>query len=600
MTSIYKYGCYFFLVLILACIYQIYTNLPIDRIERYHFNKDNKNIENDKEIYDYIIIGSGSSGSVLASRLSENPKLKILLLEAGGSDCELKILIPAMFYQLFKTSYDWSYSSTKQVNSNNQKLFIPRGKVLGGSSSLNAMLYVRGSSKDYDNWEKLGHKGWGWKDVLPYFKKSQNHLNPFSKSNKDNKSINKTNETLHGTTGKWNINSNPETNIIQKYVYKAFKNLYKLNEIEDFNNNEYPLEGISNLEVNIKDGKRFSLAEAFLNKDVLGRKNLFVRIYAHVKRIIFDDSKRAVGVEVYYSNLNKTDTIYVSKEVILSAGAINSPQILQLSGIGDENLLKRLNINVVHANEQVGRNLQDHPFIANMFQLNEALSMSNFDNFPNSILALLQWLIFGIGPLSHSTIDVVAFFHSEINKKENSDWPDMQFLSISTIFRNKEKENFNDLENGGFTVLPILLNAKSLGYVYLNTSNFMDPPLIDNNLFSVKDDFDKILEAFKKLRNLHRYDKDLNKIVKGEFYGNETLNTDAEIETYIKNFTALLFHPVGTCSMGTVVDDNLRVKGVTGLRVVDASVMPIIPRANTNAPSVMIAEKAADMILNGS
>jgi len=589
MCKIIKYGCYSFIILFAGIVFQIYLNYPVDRIENYHTNKDNKNIENNKEIYDYIVIGSGSSGTVVASRLSENSNLKVLLLEAGGSDSEIKIHIPVLLAELQGTDVDWAYSSTLQIHSKYIHLFMPRGKVIGVSSSLNAMLYVRGTPRDYDNWESLGHKGWGWKDVFPYYKKLEHHLNP------------RGNQTYYGDSGNVKISINNGLDYVSQLLYKAFKTLYKVQEIDDFNTIDKPVEGISLADATIHNGKRYGVADAYLNKEVLERKNLFVRIHAQVKRILFDDSKRAIGVEVYYSNHNITDTIYVNKEIICSAGAINTPQLLQLSGIGDTKMLKKLKINIVHDNEQVGENLQDHPYLSNMFQLNKPLSLHFYRNFPYDVIAILQWLLFRSGPLSNSVITNIGYFHSNINKKEkeNMEWPDMQYLSSSALIRKPEVDNYDHIENGGYTAFSVLLNPKSRGYVTLASADFTDYPRIDPNLFGNKDDLYKMVEAYKRFRNLPNQSPELKEITKGAFHpeGGE-IKTDHDIEEHIKKFTDLLYHPVGTCSMGTVVDEKLRLKGVNGLRIVDASIMPQIIRGNTNAACIMIGEKAADMILN--
>jgi len=562
-------------------------SLPIDRIETYHKQKNNMvvNKHGDKEVetYDYIVIGAGSAGSVVASRLSEHRWNNVLLLEAGGSDNDLNIKIPALFAELFNKEFDWFYHTVPQIHSNNISVYIPRGKVLGGSSSMNAMLYVRGTSRDYDNWEKLGHKGWSWKDVLPYFKKSEQHSNP------------NRNKTFHGSSGKWIISSIKEVDYVERLVYNAFKKIHNLKHIEDFNAVEEPTEGASFHDTNVHNGNRFSLADAFLGQEVLERSNLYIYTHAHVKKIIFDESKRAIGVEVFFQKYNKSKTIYVKKEIILSAGAINSPQILQLSGIGDEELLNRLNITIVYSNSQVGQNFHDHICVANLFQLKEPLSLHKYTHFPYNIIALLQNLLFGKGPLATANVHKDAYYHSSVNKKEKSDWPDMQLTGLNAIFR-RYYENFDNIENGGYTLGHAILNPKGRGYVAIQSNNFKDKPLIDPKIYENKDDYDRMLEAFLTHRDLPNYDEDLKRVTKGEFFGGDKYETKEDIENYIKNYTSLLYHPVGTCSMGTVVDERLRVKGVTGLRVVDASIMPVITRANTNAPTVMIAEKASDMI----
>lgn len=565
-----------------------------NRLEKYHYNYNSKNIENDKEIYDYIIVGAGSAGCVLANRLSEDSNKKVLLIEAGDVDNDVKIHTPTLATHTWISYADWAYESVPQERISNNKIYTPIGKTLGGSSSINAMIYMRGSAYDYDSWEKLGNKNWGWKDVLPYFKKSEN--------NKDNK-----NPEYHGNNGPWKIENGKISNTDQ-IMMEALSKKLNIPINEDVNGDKYQKEGVYKHQFNTFDGKRQSLAEAFLTKEVLQRKNLFVQVNTEVIKILIERRKDnnsntnvAVGVKVI--NKNSIRDIFAKNEVILSSGAIKSPQILLLSGIGDENDLKKHNIDVIYHNKEVGKNLQDHLTTFVTFEPKD--KSDSFHSVENSMIQFLFELkeyFFNNrnGWLSKSVSGLNAVVRSSVAKKNSEEAPDIQIMGLpgqipySPFYIDHSSKSY---PNGALSYIIINLAPKSFGHVSLSSGNFRDQPLIDYNTISNKEDEERIFDIWKKVRSIS-IDDFKGKVV-GVLNEEEHLRKidDDEVlkkSLHLKYFN--LYHPVGTASMGKVVDDRLRVFGVNKLRVVDASVFPLITRCNTNAPTVMVAEKASDMI----
>lgn len=566
-------------------------NLPFDRVDKYHLNKNEFNIDNSgREVYDYIVVGAGSSGSVVASRLSEDPNNKVLLLEAGGSDNDWRIGLPLGFAYSFQSKLDWGYESVPQKNINNNIITIPRGKVLGGSSSINAMIYMRGSAYDYDNWEALGNKGWGWKDVLPYFKKSENNL-----IHKDNK--------YHSSSGEWTI-SNGGRHVITDALKDGISETLNIPFKSDINGEDYASEGVGFSQFNMKDYQRFSVSDAFLNNDVLQRENFYLKLNTHVVKLIFETDKttnkpKAVGVVV--DNNNEKRTIYANKEIIVSGGAIGSPQILMLSGIGDKEELKKHGIEVILDNPEVGKNLEDHVSTLTIYE------PTSFYDSLNSLEINPFYGIYNLykyyttenreGAFKYHHISINTVFKSELAKKNNEESPDLQFLGVPGIVRYNPRWELTSLYNynGGVSLMSILLDPKSRGSVTLKSGNYKDHPIVDFNIFDDKDDETRLIESWKKadevFKNLQKKNI-VNKRIHVEEY---TDDEDLKKQLYHQYFN--MYHPTSTLKMGKVVDERLRVMGVEGLRVVDASVMPKITRGNTNAPSVMIGEKASDMII---
>ena len=531
--------------------------------------------------YDYIIIGAGSAGCVLANRLSADPSNSVLLLEAGGKDWKPEIHIPGAFVKLHKTDVDWGYWSEPQEQLLGRKMYLPRGKTLGGSSSTNAMAYVRGNKEDYNDWAAEGNRGWSYNEVLPYFKRSE--------KNED------FNDKFHSQSGELNVAfaKKFQTPYAQAFIDACVEKGFDRNT--DYNGAQQ--KGAGFFQFNIKNGSRNSAAKAFL-RPAMKRKNLKVITHAFTKRVIIKNDK-AIGVEVGKSPRHST-IFKANKEVILSAGSFGSPQILMLSGIGDKEELLQNGIECIKDLPGVGKNLQDHLFY-NISALSKQQEGQNHHiSLMNQGIDLMKWLFSKDGALSASPLESVAFGSTSASPNR----VDFQFHFTAFHVGTGYDIDFYDLstfptKEDGFTILPTLLKPKSRGYLKLKSKNPFEHPIIQPNF--LKEDVDKkvLIESGKlaievlKANAFDNYRKAL--IAPADNCSDETLFH------HIQKIVETVYHPVGTCKMGNdemaVVDENLRVRGVDGLRVVDASIMPTITSGNTNAPVNMIAEKGADLIL---
>lgn len=525
-------------------------------------------------MFDYLVIGGGSAGCVLAARLSEDPSVSVCLIEAGPADKSVLIHCPAGLALLAQTGQaNWAFETVPQAGLNGRRGYQPRGKVLGGSSSVNAMIYVRGPREDYDGWAAEGNAGWGFDDLLPYFRRAEHNERGA--------------DALHGTGGPLNVMDLRSPNRFGPvFVDAAVQAGYPTNR--DFNG---PVqEGVGLYQVTHKEGERFSAAKAYLTPN-LGRSNLTVMTDAHTTRILLE-GRRAIGVEVRVGGALRQ--LQARREVLLCAGALQSPQILMLSGIGPGAQLQRHGIATVHDLPGVGANLHDHvdvvqvvnaPRLTELFGLSVAGAL-------NAIKGILEWRRARSGMLTTNFAEAGGFIKSTPAEA----LPDLQLhFVIGKLIDHGRKTVFGH----GYSCHVCLLRPKSRGTLTLASADPLAAPLIDPNFLAERDDVDRLVRGFKLMRGI------LQQPALAGYRGEELpasagARSDAQIEAFIRGHADTIYHPVGTCRMGSgamdVVDAQLRVHGMQGLRVVDASMMPSIVGGNTNAPVIAIAEKAADLI----
>jgi choline dehydrogenase len=521
-------------------------------------------------MFDYVIIGAGSAGCVLANRLTADPKTRVLLLEAGGPDKQQEIHIPAAFPKLMRTSCDWDYHTEPQTHLHNRQLYWPRGKVLGGSSSINVMIYTRGNRGDYDAWHKAGNDGWSFADVLPYFKKLENRERASSED--------------HGTGGQLNVAQLRYVNPLTKAFLSACEEV-GIPSNNDFDGVEQTGAGL--FPVTQKLGKRHSSAAAYL-KPALRRPNLTVETFAQATRLLFEGS-RATGVE--YVQQGEMKQAAAQREIILCGGAVNSPQLLMLSGIGPADHLKHIGIPVVCDLPGVGQNLQDHLAGGVTYECTKPVSMAAAEKVSN----VAKYLLFRKGMLASNVAEAGGF----IKTRSDCEVPDLEIIFAPVFFMSHGSLN---PPGHGFTIGAIGTHPESRGSITLRSSDPLVAPVIQPNYFSQQSDLTLMVEGVKLARRIAQ-GKAFDNYRGAEVWPDIPAADDNAMSDFARRTVETMYHPIGTCRIGTdsfgVVDNHLRVHGVERLRVVDASVMPTHITGHPNSAVMMIGEKAADLITGG-
>ncbi len=523
--------------------------------------------------WDYVIVGAGSAGCVLANRLSEDPNVKVLLLEAGKNDNYIWVHIPVGYlYCMGNPRTDWGFHTAKDPGLNGRSLMYPRGKVLGGCSSINGMIYMRGQARDYNQWRQLGLDGWGWDDVLPLFKKSEDHY--------------KWNDDLHGQGGGVRV----EEQRLSWDVLDSFREACAetdIPKIDDFNKGDNF--GASYFQVNQKSGIRWNTAKGFL-RPAMKRPNLKVVTEAHAGKVLLENG-RAAGLELDVKGV--PSRVRISGELVLSAGAIGSPQLLELSGVGDPDVLASVGVSVTHALPSVGKNLQDHLQLRTIFKVKNAVTLNQMANtwFGKAKIGL-QYILTRSGPMSMAPSQLGVFAKSD---------PSFETANVEYHVQPLSLDKFGDPLHDfpAITASVCNLRPQSRGHCHITAPDKAVQPEILPNYLSAEADRKVAADSIRLTRKIMSAPS-MALYEPEEYLPGPDYTSDKDLAQAAGNIGTTIFHPSGTCRMGadeaSVVDGRLRLRGIDGIRVADASIMPTITSGNTNAPVIMIAEKAAEMI----
>ncbi|MEJ1995262.1 MAG: choline dehydrogenase [Limibacillus sp.] len=523
--------------------------------------------------FDYVIVGAGSAGCVLANRLSSDPGKRVALLEAGGKDDYIWIHIPVGYlYTQNNPRTDWCFKTEAEPGLGGRVLNYPRGRVLGGCSSINGMIYMRGQAADYDGWRQMGNEGWGWDDVLPYFKRSEDQV--------------RGPDDMHGAGGEWRV----EEMRLSWEILDAFRQATSevgIPKTDDFNrgNNE----GCGYFQVNQKRGVRWNTAKGFLHP-VARRPNLAIFTHAQAERLLFE-GKRVTGVALDHGG--KPSTITATREVVLAAGAVGSPQLLELSGVGRPSLLKDLGIEPRHELQGVGENLQDHLQVRLIFRVQNTVTLNQMvQHWWGKARMGIQYGLFKRGPLTMAPSQLGAFAKSS----DSFETPNLEY-HVQPLSLDKFGDPLHDFP--AFTASVCNLRPESRGSVHAKSADYREAPAIRPNYLSAESDRRVAADAIRLTRRIAAAPA-LQPYLPQEYKPGAEIDGDEQLAKAAGEIGTTIFHPVGTCRMGegdqAVVDSRLKVRGLEGLRIVDASVMPTITSGNTNSPVIMIAEKASDMI----